>query len=134
MIKRNCEPKVVTIIGLCENAYNTYTEQQAKCEGCTIMDIVVIFSSITKLTFDNRKNSMDNHLAEFDQKWNFMKASVANGKSTDKDEIECDKILERLSNCNRAKAELLQLSLPPFYSNLVENLRSMTGSTYCDIA
>ena len=133
-MKRNCEPEVVSIIELCENANETYLELQAKFEGRTIMDIGVILSSITKLTFDDRNDTIDDHLAEFDKKWNFMKASVANGKSTDKDEKEFGEILERLSKSDRAKAELLLISLPPFYSKLVENLRSKTGYTYGDIA
>ena len=133
-MKRNCEPEVVSIIRLCENANEAYLELQAKFEARTIIDLGVILSSITKLTFDDRNHTIDDHLIEFDKKWNFMKASVAKCKSTDKHEKEFAEILERLSKYDRAKAELLLISILPFDSNLVENLRSKTGYTYGDIA
>jgi len=58
-----------------------------------------------------------------------MKATLAANVEDEK-----DKELREFARNDRAKAEFLLMSLPPFYSNLVQNLRSKTSYSYGDIA
>ena len=131
-MKRNCEPEVVSIIGLCENANEAYKELSAKFEGKTVTDLGAVLSNITRLIFDDRRTTIDEHIVEYEKRWNFMRSTL-NG-DFDTDVKEFGEALKKLATCDRAKAELLLISLPPFYSNLVENLRSKTGYTYGDIS
>lgn len=60
-----------------------------------------------------------------------MRATLSAG-FTDKTK-EFGEALQKLAWSDQAKAEFVLISLPPFYSNLVENLRAKDGYTYGDV-
>ena len=120
------------MIGLCENANEAYEELAAKFKVKTVTDLRAVLSNITRLIFDDRKTTIDEHIAEYEKRWNFMRSTL-NG-DFDADIKEFGEALKKLATCDRAKAELLLISLPLFHSNLVENLCSKTEDTYGDIS
>lgn len=61
-----------------------------------------------------------------------MKGTLAGG-FTDKVK-EFGEALCLLAKSDQAKAEFLLISLPPFYNNLVQNLRTKEGYSYGDIS
>lgn len=131
-MKRNCEPEVVSIIGLSRNAHEAYQELQAKFEGRTVTDLGAVLSNITHLIYDDRKTTIEDHITEFEKRWNFMKSTLAG--EFDEEVKEFGGALRKLAGCDRAKADFLLISLPPFYSNRVEKLRSKIEYTYGDIS
>ena len=131
-MKRNYEPEVVSIIGLCENVNEAFKELLAKFEGKTVTDLGAVLSNIIRLIFDDRNVTIDEHISGYEKRWNFMRSTLDGDFDTDLKEF--GEALKKLATCDRAKAELLLICLPPFFSNLVENLRSKTGYTYGDIS
>ena len=136
-MKRNCEPEAIRIIGLCESAHQAYLKLQARYEGKTITDLGVVIRGVLRSTFDDRKQTIEEHVEDFERKWGFMESTLT-AKIGDDDKKKSLKefadSLRQIAQNDRAKAELLLLTLPPFYSNLVENLRSKDDYTYGDIS
>jgi len=131
-MKRNCEPEVLDTIGLTRNAHGAYNELKAKYEGKTVTDLGAVLANIVRFTYDDRNTTIEEHVTEFDKRWNFMKGTLGGG-FTDKVK-EFGDALTLLAKSDQAKAEFLLISLPPFYNNLVENLRTKEGYTYGDIS
>lgn len=76
-------------------------------------------------------------MEEYERKWGVMESTlrVIVGDDNKKRELkEFADALRVIAQNNRAKAEPLLLTLPPFYSSLVENLRRTTipMATYQD--
>ena len=131
-MKRNCEPEAVDLIGLARSAHEAYKELKAKYEGKTVTDLGAIIANVIRLVFDDRKGTIEDHVGEFEKRWGFMRATLSAG-FTDKTK-EFGEALQKLAWSDQAKAEFLLISLPPFYSNLVENLRAKEGYTYGDVS
>ena len=131
-MKRNCELNVLDAIGLTRSAHEVYIELKAKYEGQTVTDLGAVLANIMRFTYDDRNSTIEEHVTEFDKRWNFMKGTLA-GSFIDKVK-EFGDALSLLAKADPAKAEFLLISLPPFYNNLVENLRTKEGYTYGDIS
>jgi len=132
-MKRNCETKVIDTIGLTRSAHEAYTELKAKYEGKTVTDLGAVLANIVRFTFDDRTTTIDEHVAEFDQRWNFMKGTLASGGFSDKVK-DFGEALTSMAKSEQAKAEFLLISLPPFYNNLVENLCTKERYSHGDIS
>jgi len=132
-MKRNWELEVIDTIGLTRSAYEAYTELKAKYEGKTVTDSGAVLANIVRFNFDDRTTTIDDHVVEFDQRWNFMKGTLASGGFSDKVK-DFGEALISLAKSAQAKAEFLLISLPLFYNNLVENLRTKEGYSYRDIS
>ena len=130
-MKRNCEPEAVDLIGLARSAHEAYKELKAKYEGKTVTDLGAIIANIMRLVFDDRKGTIEEHVGEFEKRWRFMRATLSAG-FTDKTK-EFSEALQKLAWSDQAKAKFLLISLPSFYSNLVENLRAKERYTYGDV-
>lgn len=136
-MKRNCEPEVIRVIGLCESAHQAYLKLQARYEGKTITDLGVVIGGVLRSTFDDRKQTIEEHVEDFERKWGFMESTLTAKIGDDDKKKSLKEFAEshrQIAQNDRAKAELLRLTLPPFYSNLVENLRSKDDYTYGDIS
>jgi len=128
-MKRNCEPEIIDTIGLTKSAHEAYTELKAKYEGKTLTDLGAVLANVVRFTFDDRTITIEEHVAEFYRRWNFMKGTLAGGLSAKVKDF--GEALTLLAKSDQTKAEFLLISLPPFYNNLVENLR---GYSYGDIS
>ena len=73
--------------------------------------------------------TIDEHMAELGRRWNFMKGTLAGGFPNKVKDF--GEVLTSLAKSDQAKTEFL---LPPFYNNLVENLRTKEGYSYEDIS
>ena len=80
------------------------------------------------------KNSIYEHLDEYQKRWTFMDSTLAGEIVANQDTLkEFAENLRGIEGNDRAKAEFLLLTLPAFYSGLVENLRTKSSYTYGDI-
>lgn len=120
------------LIGLARSAHEAYKELKEKYEGKTVTDLVAIIANVIRLVFDDRKETIEDHVGEFEKRWGFMRATLSAG-FTDKT-TEFGKALQKLAWSDQANAEFLLISLPPIYSNLVENLRAKEGYNYGDVS
>lgn len=133
-MKRNCEPEAIRIIGLARSTHDAYNSLKARFEGKTITDLGIILGGITRCTYDDRKQTIDEHIDEYEKRWNFMDATLTAeiGEEDEKLKYFAESLTKIAAN-DRAKAEFLLLMLPPFYSGLVENLPTKSSYTYGDI-
>jgi hypothetical protein len=86
----------------------------------------MILAGVIRLSFDDRNLTIEQHISDFEKKWNFMRSTLSSGTFPDKNE-KFGGYLKGISECDDAKAEFLLLTLPQFYNNLVENIRAKEG-------
>ena len=67
-MKHNGKPKVVDIIALSQSSNNAYNELKAKYEGKIVTDLEVILANIVHLMYNDRNNSIEEHVTEFDKR------------------------------------------------------------------
>lgn len=129
-MKKNCEISISAKIGITKDAHQAYKNLKANYEGKPVTDLGVLLASITKLTYDDRSSTIEEHIAEFERKWDFTAATLSTGEFTKK---KFGNELKEIIEDDEAKAEFLLLTLPPLYNTLVENLRTNSTYTYGDI-
>jgi len=130
-MKRNCESEAVDVIGLARTANKAYLELQAKYEGKTISTLGALLINVIKTSYDDRTQTIEEHISNFDKKWSFMRSTLGGGIP---DYLrEFGKILVDLSKNDQAKGTFLLATLPAYYNSLVENIQLKSGLTYGDI-
>jgi len=131
-IRKNCEANVRSRIGTYELARNAYDELKKAYEGKTTAEFHALLDSITNISFDDRKSTIADHIANYEKTWNTFVGIISRADLTK--DTGFGKGLKEFSQCGVAKAEFLLKSLPTFYSNTVENIRSKEGYEYDDVA
>jgi len=130
-MKRNCESESVDVIGLARTANEAYLELQAKYEGKTISTLGALLINVIKTSWNDRTQTIEEHISDFDKKWSFMRSTLEGGIPDDLKEF--GKILMDLSKNYQAKGTFLLATLPAYYNSLVENIQLKSGLTYGDI-
>jgi len=130
-MKRNCESKAVDVIGLARTANKAYLELQAKYEGKTISTLGALLINVIKTSYNDRTQTIKEHISDFDKKWSFMRSTLGGGILDDLKEFS--KILVDLSKNDQVKGIFLLATLPAYYNSLVENIQLKSGLTYGDI-
>jgi hypothetical protein len=131
-MKKNCETEIVSRFGLSKTAKEVYDELRALFEGKTVTDLGIIPARVIRLSFDDRNLTIEQHISDFEKKWNFMRSTLSSGTFPDKNQ-KFGGYLKGISECDDAKAEFVLLTLPQFYNNLVENIRAKGGYGYRDV-
>ena len=129
-MKKNCEVSISAKIGINKDAHQAYKNLKAKYEGTTVTDLGVLLASITQLTYDDRSTTIEEHIAEFEKKWDFTAPTLSTGEFT---KMKFGNAWKEIIEDDEANAEFLLLTLPPFYNTLVENFRMNSTYTYGDI-
>ena len=60
------------VIGLARTANKAYLELQAKYEGKTLSTLGALLINIIKTSYDDRIQTIEEHISDFDKKWSFM--------------------------------------------------------------
>ena len=115
-MRSHCELKELSKIRITEDAAQTYKNLKARYEGKTVTGLRVLLSSITKHEYDDRTQTVEEHI---ENTWDFMRTVLLTG--------ECSKQVFG-SSLKKISWDELLLTLPRFYNTLVENLR--TNETY----
>jgi transposase InsO family protein len=132
-IRKNCEDEVRARIGNLTNAKEAYEELKRAYEGRTTTEFYALLDSLTtSLVFDDRKTTVTEHITYYERTWNTFVGIISRADLTNDDGF--GKGLKEFSKSDKAKAEFLLKSFPPFYSNTVENIRSKDKYGYDDIA
>jgi len=59
--------EVMSTIELCELAHEAYTELKARYEGQTVTDLGVIISKVVRSVYDDRKRTIEEHVADYEK-------------------------------------------------------------------
>jgi len=125
-IINNCEPEVRARIGSFPKAKEAYDELKKAFEGKSVTKLGVLMKSVTQMSFDDRKSTIQEHIAEYGRAWNAFVAITARLNLSKDDRF--GKALQKMAKSEKAKAEFLLDSLLAFYSNTVENIKSKEES------
>ena len=131
-MQKNCESEPLAKIEMCTTAKDAYEALKSQYEGKTATDIGTIIHDVFRMTYDDRTTTINDHITDYDKRWAYMRSTVT-AMVAAKPENEFYKCTKGYSENDEAKTEFLLLTLPPFYSQLVENLRTKTDYTYGDV-
>jgi len=121
-MKNNCELEVRARIGSFQKAKDAFEGLKKAYEGKSITELGALMKNVTRLSFDDRKTSIQDHIAEYGRAWNTFVAITARLDLSKDDGF--GESLQLMAKSEKAKIEFLLDSLPPFYSNTVENIKS----------
>jgi hypothetical protein len=102
-------------------------------EGKTATNYGTLLCIISKLIYNDCESTIEDHISEYERRWNYFSSILATSELR-KDDDGFGVALQQLTRSNQAKAEYLLLTIPPFYRNTVENIRSKEGYNYGDVA
>jgi hypothetical protein len=122
-MKKNCDEEPLTKFELARKSYDAYRVLKSHDEGKTVTDLGAVLANVIRTIYDDRKNTIDEHISEYEKKWGFMHSTL-NSAEFPKHLSTLGRHLKGISESNIAKAEFLLLTLPPYYNTLVENLRT----------
>jgi hypothetical protein len=121
-ITSNCTGHIPARIGTLETAAEAYKKLQKIFEGKTVMELWALQASITNHHFDDRKTTISEHITAYERSWNTFTATINRTDLTNDDGYGIG--LKAISGSDKAKTDYLLCSLPSFYANTVENIRS----------
>jgi len=104
------------------NAKGAYDELKKAFEGKSVTELGARMKSVTRMTFDDHKTSIQEHIADYRKAWNTFVAIIAR-LGLSKDDGFGDS-LQRMAKSEKAKIEFLLDLLCLCYSNAVENIES----------
>ena len=120
-IQKNCEDDILAKIGNETSAKGAYDKLKKAYEGKTVPGLYTLLDSLL-LKFDDENDTIEIHITKYERVWHTF-ARVILRADLQKD-TGFGKGLKEFANCNQAKAEFLLRSLPTFYSDTVENIRT----------
>ena len=89
-IRKNCDEGVGARVGSKNNAKDTYDELRKVFEGKTATEFYALFHSISSVHFDDRKATIDEHIADYERSWNTFAGIISRASLTDDDGSEKD--------------------------------------------
>ena len=132
MIKKNCEPDVKTWSGSHANSKDAYEELATAYEGKTVTEYWALLASINYQQFDNRNTSIEEHIARYEKSWNTFVGMINRVDLANDDGF--GEGLKMFAKLVKAKTDFLLRSIPQFYSNTVENIRTKEYDSYEQVA
>jgi hypothetical protein len=130
-MRKNCEDDVKARIGNLTSAKDAYAELKKAYEGKTATEFYALLDSLTSISFDDRKSSIEEHVTNYERAWNRFVGVVSRADLTTDDGF--GKGLREFASSDKAKAEFLLKSLPTVYANTIENVRAKDYG-YDDVA
>jgi hypothetical protein len=132
-MRKNCQEAALSKFGMKRTAKEVWDTLKSLYEGKTATDYGTLLCSISKLIYNDRESTIEDHISEYERRWNYFSSILATSELR-KDDDGFGIALQQLTRSNQAKAEFLLLTIPPFYSTTVENIRSKEGYNYGDVA
>jgi len=120
-------------IGTFELAKAAFEELKKAYEGKTATEFYSLLDSITSIPYDDRKNTIEEHISHFEAIWNRFVGVISRADLTAAQDDGFGEGLQKFAKSDRAKSEFLLKSLPAYYSNTVENIRAKDHG-YDDVA
>lgn len=117
------EEEPASHIATCEDAGTAWATLKSHYEGKTRTHLSALLLSITNLRFDDRKNSITEHITSFENKWLMLSQNVST-TTAGTDSLAAG--IKHFVATDGWKATLLLSTLPhiPTYQNIVSNITS----------
>jgi hypothetical protein len=128
-MKKNCDEEPLTKFELARKAYDAYRALKSHYDGKTVTDLGAVLANVIRTTYDDRQNTIDEHITEYEKKLGFMRSTLNSGEFP-KHLNTFGRHLKGVSESDIAKAEFLLLTLPPYYNTLIGNLRTKEKYNY----
>jgi hypothetical protein len=104
-------------------AKEAFDELKSAYETKTTTEYHALLSSLSMI-YDDRKQTIQEHILEYERAWNMFASGMSRIDLGATQDDGFGQGLRLISRSNKAKAEYLLMSLPPFYANTVENIRA----------
>ena len=116
-----CENDVQTLIVACETAWEAWNILKEHFEGRTRTHLTAPLLAITTLKYDDRKQSISEHISAYETKWNILRQTVASETAGSNSQAAS---IKHFINNDAWKASMLLASLPhiALYQNIVDNI------------
>jgi len=114
-------------------AKDAYDELKKAYEGKTATEFYALLDSLTNITFDDRKATIEEHITHYEATWNRFVGVISRADLITAEDDGFGAGLQKFAKSDRVKAEFLLKSLPAYYSNTVENIRAKDHG-YDDVA
>ena len=125
-IQKNCGDDILTKIGNETSAKGAYDKLKKAYEGKTVTEFYTLLDSLL-LKYDDENDTIETHITKYERAWHTF-AGVIFQADLEKD-TGFGKGLRVFAHCDQAKAEFLLRSLPPLYSNIIDNIRTKEYNT-----
>jgi hypothetical protein len=132
LLAKNCEEDVCSHIDSIEDAAECWKALKELYEGKTITNHSILLASLTKFSFDDRSSTINEHILEYERRWNTMR-SIITSCPIKNENNGITRALREIAKCDEAKAEFLLQSLSSYYSNTVENIKAKEKYAYGDV-
>ena len=129
-IRKNCKVLVKPRIGTCVTAYEAYKELEKAFQTQTSIEFYSLLNSLMINTYDDRKNDIVSHVAQYEQVRNNFVGIISRAKLDNDDGMRRGPL--EFSKSDKTKAEFLLRSFGTYYANTVENIRAKEYS-YHDV-
>jgi hypothetical protein len=127
-MQKNWEDNIRVRIGNLTIAKDAYDELKKAYEGKYAIEFYALLNSLTSVSYDDRKSSIEEHLTNYERTWNSFVGVISRLDLVAGNDDGFGEGLQKFSKSDKAKAEFLLKSLLAFYSNTIENIRA---KDYC---
>lgn len=123
IILENCDESIQDLVIAYEFAHEAWSILKEHFEGRTRTHLTALLQAITSLKFDDRKGTIQEHIAAFESRWNALRQNVASETASATSQAGA---IKNFANNDAWKASMLLLSLPNIssYENIVNNITS----------
>jgi hypothetical protein len=77
MMRKNCEEAVLSKFGMKRTAKEVWDTLKSLYEGKTVTDHGTLLGSITKLMYNDRESTIEDHINEYERRWNYFSSILA---------------------------------------------------------
>lgn len=118
-----CEKEPASYIATSKDAGTAWTTLKSHYEGKTRTHLTALLLAITNLRYDDRKNTISEHISSFETKWLMLAQNVS---GTTAGPATMASTIKHFVGHNGWKASMLLSTLPhiPTYQNIVSNITS----------
>jgi hypothetical protein len=67
-MKKNCDEEPLTKFKLARKSYDAYRPLKSHYEGKTVTDLGAVLANVIRITYDDRQNTIDEHITEYEKK------------------------------------------------------------------
>jgi hypothetical protein len=122
-IRKNCSNDVRARIETIATAKEACNELKSAYKTKMTTEYHALLSSLSMI-YDDRKQTIQEHILEYERAWNMFASVISRIDLGATQDDRFGQGLRFFSRSNKAKAEYLLMSIPPFYANIVENIRA----------
>jgi hypothetical protein len=119
-IRKNCSNDVRARIETIATAKEAFDE----LKSAYVTKMTTEYHALLSMIYDDRKQTIQEYILEYERAWNMFASVISRIDLGATQDNGFGQGLRFISRSNKAKAEYLLMSLPPFYANTVEYIHA----------